>query len=266
MGEVTLSCSTRVSGLGSRSCGRDRCPCQLPPVQCGRAVDLLGLPGPRYEEPDASAPPGPTGRATASHACAKWHTAAPDAVAVDHTPVAPGETRVFASIAAAIAQAAHDALVRVFRSQAPRFDELLGRRLDQLSDSREHARGVAIGSEAARTSSRCVPTTAPCTWSRGWESSTSRATSRRTGSRTRSARSRSHSARAGARCARSRSNPHRSSAPRRRPSAAARTGRLKRSDFGVNAFRGFISDDVEFTVKVPAAPASTFDDQMPPAS
>jgi len=46
---------------------------------------------------------------------------------------------------------------------------------------------------------------------------------------------------------------------------ATATGRLKRSDFGVNAFPGAISDDVEFTVNVQAVPASVPDDQLPPA-
>ncbi|ELP63134.1 YceI family protein [Streptomyces turgidiscabies] len=47
---------------------------------------------------------------------------------------------------------------------------------------------------------------------------------------------------------------------------ATATGRLKRSDFGVSAFQGFISDDVEFTVNVQAVPASVPDDQLPPAN
>ena len=46
---------------------------------------------------------------------------------------------------------------------------------------------------------------------------------------------------------------------------ATATGRLKRSDFGVNAFPGAISDDIEFTVNVQAVPASVPDDQLPPA-
>ncbi|MFF0450590.1 YceI family protein [Streptomyces sp. NPDC004609] len=47
---------------------------------------------------------------------------------------------------------------------------------------------------------------------------------------------------------------------------ATATGRLKRSDFGVTAFQGFISDDVEFTVNVQAVPASVPDEQLPPAN
>ncbi|WP_326791420.1 YceI family protein [Streptomyces sp. NBC_00841] len=46
---------------------------------------------------------------------------------------------------------------------------------------------------------------------------------------------------------------------------ATATGRLKRSDFGVTAYQGFISDDVAFTVNVQAVPASVPDDQLPPA-
>jgi polyisoprenoid-binding protein YceI len=46
---------------------------------------------------------------------------------------------------------------------------------------------------------------------------------------------------------------------------ATATGRLKRSAFGVDAFLGIISDDIEFTVNVQAVPASIPDDQLPPA-
>ncbi|HEX9357079.1 MAG TPA: YceI family protein [Streptosporangiaceae bacterium] len=46
---------------------------------------------------------------------------------------------------------------------------------------------------------------------------------------------------------------------------ATAAGRLKRSDFGVDAYPGVISDDVEFTVNVQAVPASVPDDQLPPA-
>jgi polyisoprenoid-binding protein YceI len=46
---------------------------------------------------------------------------------------------------------------------------------------------------------------------------------------------------------------------------ARATGRLRRSEFGVTAFRGLISDDVEFTVNVQAVPASVPDDNLPPA-
>jgi polyisoprenoid-binding protein YceI len=46
---------------------------------------------------------------------------------------------------------------------------------------------------------------------------------------------------------------------------ATATGRLRRSEFGITAFAGAISDDVEFTVNVQAVPASIPDDQLPPA-
>jgi polyisoprenoid-binding protein YceI len=46
---------------------------------------------------------------------------------------------------------------------------------------------------------------------------------------------------------------------------ATATGRLKRSEFGVDAYQGLISDDVEFTVNLQAVPASVPDDQLPPA-
>jgi hypothetical protein len=151
--------------------------------------------GPRYESQIVGAPP-PARRpapppADSLERLRQWHTAALDAVALDHTPVAQGETRVFgealgparsaralaivqvatfeavnsvagghrsyvglrrapnASMDAAIAQAAHDALSGVFPSQTPRFDELLGPQLDQLADGQAKDRGIAIGSEAA---------------------------------------------------------------------------------------------------------------------
>ncbi len=46
---------------------------------------------------------------------------------------------------------------------------------------------------------------------------------------------------------------------------ATAAGRLKRSAFGVDAYQGLISDDVEFTVNLQAVPASVPDDQLPPA-
>lgn len=47
---------------------------------------------------------------------------------------------------------------------------------------------------------------------------------------------------------------------------ATARGRIKRSDFGVKAYLGAISDDVEFTVNVQAVPASVPDEQLPPAN
>jgi polyisoprenoid-binding protein YceI len=46
---------------------------------------------------------------------------------------------------------------------------------------------------------------------------------------------------------------------------ATATGRLRRSAFGVAAYLGVISDDVEFTVNMQAVPASVPNDQLPPA-
>jgi polyisoprenoid-binding protein YceI len=46
---------------------------------------------------------------------------------------------------------------------------------------------------------------------------------------------------------------------------ATATGRLKRSDFGVTAYQGLISDDIAFTVNIQAVPASVPDDRLPPA-
>jgi polyisoprenoid-binding protein YceI len=46
---------------------------------------------------------------------------------------------------------------------------------------------------------------------------------------------------------------------------ATATGRLRRSAFGVTAYLGVISDDIDFTVNVQAVPASVPDDRLPPA-
>jgi PAP2 superfamily len=122
-----------------------------------------------------------------------WNQIAVDASGRDHTPVAPGESRVFgeqlgpgrssramaivhiaiydavnavqggyssytniqraragASVDAAIAQAAHDTLIAVFKSQAPLFDSLLTEDLARISASRlAKDRGIATGHAAA---------------------------------------------------------------------------------------------------------------------
>jgi polyisoprenoid-binding protein YceI len=46
---------------------------------------------------------------------------------------------------------------------------------------------------------------------------------------------------------------------------ATATGRLRRSDFGVTAYLGVISDEIDFTVNVQAVPAAVPDDKLPPA-
>jgi hypothetical protein len=122
-----------------------------------------------------------------------WNRIAIDASGRDHTPVAPGENRVFgeqlgpgrasraiaivhiaifdavnsirggyesytgvprtvswASVDAAIAQAAHDTLVAVFPSQAPLFDDLLADDLAHLAASgAAQEKGLAAGRRAA---------------------------------------------------------------------------------------------------------------------
>ncbi|MFI8794109.1 YceI family protein [Streptomyces sp. NPDC055105] len=46
---------------------------------------------------------------------------------------------------------------------------------------------------------------------------------------------------------------------------ATATGRLRRSEFGVDAFPGVIADSIDVAVNVQAVPASLPDDQLPPA-
>ena len=120
-----------------------------------------------------------------------WNRIAIDASGVDHTPVAPGESRVFgeqlgpgraslaiavvhiaifdavnaihrqwqsytgldpapqgSSVDAAVAQAAHDALVAMFPSQAPTFDTALREDLDQIA-ARGKDEGRRVGRRAA---------------------------------------------------------------------------------------------------------------------
>ena len=53
------------------------------------------------------------------------------------------------SVSAAVAQAAHDTLVAMFPSQAPKFDQLLAFNLRLFRDDREKRRGVELGRRAA---------------------------------------------------------------------------------------------------------------------
>jgi hypothetical protein len=121
-----------------------------------------------------------------------WNRIAVDASGLDHTPTAPGETRVFgeqigpgrasramaivhiaifdamdailggyqpydriapappgASVDAAIAQAAHDALVAMYPSQAASFDVLLAQDLATLPATRSKRTGIGVGRRAA---------------------------------------------------------------------------------------------------------------------
>lgn len=121
-----------------------------------------------------------------------WNEIALDANALDHTPVAAGDTRTFGeqlgpgrtsralaivhiamfdavnaivggydsytnlprarpitSIRAAIAQAAHDTLAELYPSQKGRFAEELANDLNNISEGRAKADGVALGRKAA---------------------------------------------------------------------------------------------------------------------
>jgi PAP2 superfamily len=122
-----------------------------------------------------------------------WNRIAVDASGRDHTPVAPGEDRIYgeqlgpgrssramaivhiaiydavnsilggyesytniprarsgASVDAAIAQAAHDTLIGVFKSQTPLFDALLAQDLARIPASHQAKdRGIATGHAAA---------------------------------------------------------------------------------------------------------------------
>jgi PAP2 superfamily len=122
----------------------------------------------------------------------EWNAIALDASGLDHTPVAPGESRVFGeqlgpgrssralaivhiamfeamnairggyesyvglprarsrtSVEAAVAQAAHDALVALFPSQAAAFDERLAESLARVRPRAPRERGIDLGHRAA---------------------------------------------------------------------------------------------------------------------
>jgi hypothetical protein len=122
----------------------------------------------------------------------RWNQIAINATGLDHTPVAPGENRVFGqqlgpgrssramaivhiavfdainamlggyqsysgvlapqgaiSMDAAVGQAAHDALVALYPSQAPNFDSLLAHDLAQIKNKNEKANGIDLGQRAA---------------------------------------------------------------------------------------------------------------------
>ena len=122
----------------------------------------------------------------------RWNEIAINASGLDHTPVAPGEARVFGeqlgpgrssramaivhiaifdavsavegryqsytgvqapkgpvSLDGAVAQAAHDALIALYPSQAPNFDSLLADDLAQIKNKNEKANGVLLGQRAA---------------------------------------------------------------------------------------------------------------------
>jgi hypothetical protein len=121
----------------------------------------------------------------------RWNRIAIDATGLDHTPPAAGETRVFgeqlgpcrssraiaivhiamfnaitviagprrpgradfhtASLAAAVAQAAHDTLIRLFPSQTTDMDSLLAEDVAVANDARALNLGLAVGKSCAST-------------------------------------------------------------------------------------------------------------------
>lgn len=122
----------------------------------------------------------------------RWNEIALNATGLDHTPLAPGEKRVFGeqygptrasramaivhiamfdamnaivggyksysglsaalpgtSVNAAVAQAAHDALVALYPSQTASIDELLGQDLGQIQEGVPKSQGIDLGHRAA---------------------------------------------------------------------------------------------------------------------
>jgi hypothetical protein len=147
--------------------------------------------GPGFEATRALLLPRP---AVARDVIRRWNQIAVDASGLDHTPLAPGESRTFGeqlgpgrasramaivhiaifeavnaiyggytsyvglgravldtSLEAAVAQAAHDALIALYPSQTPSLDTRMGEELASIPWWRERARrnGVALGARAA---------------------------------------------------------------------------------------------------------------------
>src|SRR5437764_14772241 len=151
--------------------------------------DLLGPlfnAAPQVNSPATQAP------RTGLDAVRRWNTIALNATGLDHTPVAPGENRVFGeqlgpgrasramaivhiaifdvvnalneqyqsftgidsaphplSIRAAVAQAAHDTLAALYRSQKSIFDQALAEDLLRITSERQKTNGIAVGKQIA---------------------------------------------------------------------------------------------------------------------
>ena len=138
--------------------------------------------------------PAPNNKSSkiASDVVHRWNQIAIDATGLDHTPVAPGENRVFGeqlgpgrasramaivhiaifdvvnalsgqyrsftgidsaprpfSIRAAVAQAAHDTLAALYRSQKLIFDQALADDLLRVTSERQKTNGIAFGKQIA---------------------------------------------------------------------------------------------------------------------
>jgi len=138
--------------------------------------------------------PAPTNKSSkiASDVVHRWNQIAIDATGLDHTPVAPGENRVFGeqlgpgrasramaivhiaifdvvnalsgqyksftgidsaphpfSIRAAVAQAAHDTLTALYRSQKSIFDQALADDLLRVTSERQKTNGITFGKQIA---------------------------------------------------------------------------------------------------------------------
>ena len=170
--------------------------CSLSPVVSAAAQ---GFPGDLRDAFGSRFAPVPRFEGTPSflwfpgrEAVRRWNQIAIDASGLDHTPVAPGENRVFGeqigpgrasramaivhiaifdavnaimggyqsytglepapwstSLAAAVAQAAHDTLVVLFPSQKTHFKALLAEDLDRIWEGRHKRHGIALGQRAA---------------------------------------------------------------------------------------------------------------------
>jgi hypothetical protein len=153
---------------------------------------VRGTLGPAYDASPALRQPGVVRLRRGVDAVRWWNRIAIDTTGIDHTPVAPGETRVYGeqvgpgrasramaivhiaifdsvnsitggyrsytrmprarpgtSLEAAVATAAHDTLVALFPSQAPRLDDLLAADLDLIRNRRARKLGIEIGRRAA---------------------------------------------------------------------------------------------------------------------
>ncbi len=93
------------------------------------------------------------GPVRSARAMAMWAVGVADAVAAisgDFTPFLAVEPAPNANMRAAIAQASHDTLVTLFKTQVSIFDQALAEELAQIPDGAEKEAGIALGKKTSR--------------------------------------------------------------------------------------------------------------------
>jgi hypothetical protein len=119
------------------------------------AIDASGLDHTPVAEGEARTFGEQLGPARSARAMAIVHIAIHDALNAilgeyeTFTGIEPGSARRSASLKAAVAQAAHDALVALYPSQAESFGAELALDLEALRDGRAETEGIEVGQQAA---------------------------------------------------------------------------------------------------------------------